>query len=387
MAMEKNILIINIGSSSKKYHLYSGENLLIDAHFEHDKNGFVVTYAGEKIKEIIPEVYENGLSHFCEVAKQSGFITPENPIRAIGLRLVAPGEYFTKDHFVNEEFVSKLSSVAKSDPTHIEPIQTELNIISKLFPDIKIVTVSDSSFHSTMPTVAKVYAIPKKLAEDKDLYRFGFHGISMASLVHKLMENPSGIENRVIVCHLGSGASITAILNGKSLDTSMGYSPLEGLVMSSRVGNIDAGAILYLTETHNANDLQKLFYLQSGLLALSGLSGDMRVLLDAEKDGHAGACLAIEAFVYSIRKYIGAYAGVLGGVDAIVFSGTIGERSAVLRDRICKGFEYLNIQIDPEKNKNMINNVDIAKEGRARVYVMHGDEAGELLRRTMEAVK
>jgi acetate kinase len=387
MAMEKNILIINIGSSSKKYHLYSGENLLIDAHFEHDKEGFVVTYAGEKIKEIIPEIYENGLSHFCEVAKKSGFISDTNPIFSVGLRLVAPGEYFTKDHIINEEFISKLLVVAKSDPTHIDPIQTELSIISKLFPNIKVVAVSDSAFHSTMPQVARVYAIPEKLANEKDLYRFGFHGISIASLVHKFKEHPSGIENRVIVCHLGSGASVTALLGGKSADTSMGYSPLEGIVMSSRVGNIDAGAVLHLTEKHSVNDLQKLFYSQSGLLALSGLSGDMRVLLDAEKDGHAGAHLAIESFVYSIRKYIGAYAGVLNGVDAIVFSGTIGERSAVLRDRICKGFEYLKIEIDPEKNKNMINDLDISKDGGAHVYVMHGDEPGELLRRTLVAVK
>src|SRR3989338_7090766 len=166
MAMEKNILIINMGSSSKKYHLYSGESLLIDAHFEHDKNGFVVTYAGEKIKEIIPEVYENGLSHFCEVAKQSGFITPENPIRAIGLRLVAPGEYFTKDHLVDQEFLQKLEVIARYDLTHIEPIQTETNLAVKLFPDIKIVAVSDSSFHSTMPEVASVYAISEKLAKE-----------------------------------------------------------------------------------------------------------------------------------------------------------------------------------------------------------------------------
>jgi len=382
MAMEKNILIINMGSSSKKYHLYSGENLLIDAHFEHDKEGFVVTYAGEKIKEIIPEVYENGLSHFCEVAKQSGFITPENPIMAIGLRLVAPGEYFTKDHLVDKEFLQKLDVIARYDLTHIEPIRTEINLAVRLFPDIKIIAVSDSSFHSTMPEVARVYAIPEKLAKEKDLYRFGFHGISISSIVNNLTMRPMGIENRIIVCHLGSGASVTALLSGKSLDTSMGYSPLEGLVMSSRVGNIDAGAVLYLTETQSVDDLQKLFYSKSGLLALSNLSGDMRVLLDAEKEGHIGAHLAIEAFIYSVRKYIGAYAGVLNGVDALVFSGTIGERSSALRERICKGFEYLNIHVDSEKNKSMVNNVDIAKDGAVCVYVMHGDEAGEILRRT-----
>ncbi len=385
--MEKNILIINIGSSSKKYHLYKGENLLIDAHFEHDKDGFVVTYAGDKIKEIIPEIYENGLTHFCEVAKTSGHITGESPISMMGLRLVAPGKYFTEDHVVDDEFLGKLDLVSKSDPTHIGPVKAEIEQIKKLFPDIKVVAVSDSGFHAEMPKVAKLYSIPTKIAEEEDIYRFGYHGISIGSIVHNLSSRPEGIENRVIVCHLGSGASVTAILGGKGIDTSMGYSPLEGLVMSSRVGNIDAGAVLYLAESKSIDDMHNLFYSQCGLLGLSGLSADMRILIDAEKDGHEGAHLAIESFVYNIRKYVGAYAGVLGGIDAVVFSGTIGERSSVLRERICKGFEYLNIHLDTEKNKNAPDNSDISKDGTAHIYVMHGDEPGEILRRTVEGVK
>lgn len=381
MAMEKNILVINIGSSSKKYHLYKGDNLLVDAHFEHDKNGFVVTYAGDKIKEIIPEVYENGLAHFYEVAKKSCYVTETEPISLIGLRLVAPGAYFTRDHVIDDDFMLNLNKVAKSDPTHIEPIKIELEYVRKLFADIKIVAVSDSTFHSTMPDVAKFYAIPTNLAKEKDIYRFGFHGISISSIVHDFGSKSLDLGHRAIVCHLGSGASVTALLDGKSMDTSMGYSPLEGLVMSSRVGNIDAGAVLYMTETHSEDDLHKLFYTESGLLALSDLSGDMRVLLDAEKEGHPGAHLAIDAFVYSVRKYIGAYAGVLGGLDTLVFSGTIGERSAVLRERICSGFEYLNIHIDSEKNKSMVTETDVSKDGGVHIYIKHGDEAGEIMRR------
>ncbi len=381
MAMEKNILVINIGSSSKKYHLYQGDNLLVDAHFEHDKNGFVVTYAGDKIKEIIPEVYENGLAHFYEVVKKCGHVSDANPISLIGLRLVAPGEYFTSDHVVDPVFMTNLGKVAKSDPTHIEPIKIELEYVHKLFPDIKVVAVSDSTFHSTMPEVARFYAIPPKLAKEKDIYRFGFHGISISSIVHDFGAKSVDLGHRAIVCHLGSGASVTALLDGKSVDTSMGYSPLEGLVMSSRVGNIDAGAVLYMTETQSEDDLHKLFYTQSGLLALSDLSGDMRVLLDAEKEGHIGAKLAIDAFVHSVRKYIGAYAAVLGGLDTLVFSGTIGERSAVLRERICSGLEYLNIHIDSDKNKSTASEIDISKDGGVHVYIKHGDEAGEIMRR------
>lgn len=381
MAMEKNILVVNIGSSSKKYHLYLGENLLIDAHFEHDKGGFVVTYAGDKIKEIVQEVYENGLSHFCEVAEKSGHISDLKPVSLIGLRLVAPGEYFTHDHVVDEEFLENLDRVAKSDPAHIDPIKIEIGKINNLFPGIKIVAVSDSSFHSTMPSVARFYAIPSKMAKERDLYRFGFHGISISSIVRGFKEKSLNLGKRAIVCHLGSGASVTALIDGCSVDTSMGYSPLEGLVMSSRVGNIDAGAVLYLTESNNVNDLQKLFYNQSGLLALSGLSGDMRVLLDAEKEGDENAHLAIESFVYNVRKYIGAYAGVMGGLDTLIFSGTIGERSAILRERICDKFDYLGIHIDPQKNKALVSETEISKDGGVYIYVRHGDEAGEIMRR------
>lgn len=382
--MEKNILIINIGSSSKKYHVYSNGESLINAHFEHDKDGFIVAYDEKPPETISREDYDNSLSHFCATAEKSGYISQTNPISSIGLRVVAPGEYFTKDHVVDAEFIEKLEVVAKRDSAHIGPTRTELDLINKLFPSVKIVAVSDSSFHSTMPQVARSYAIPTKLAEERDIYRFGFHGLSISSIVRILAARPSGIEKRAIVCHLGSGASVTALLEGKSVDTSMGYSPLEGLVMSSRVGNIDAGAVLCLTDKQTTNELQQLFYSESGLLALSNLSEDMRILLEAEKNGHAGAHLAVEAFVYNICKYIGAYSAVLGGVEAIIFSGMIGERSDVLRERICGGLGYLNVHIDVEKNKNVKNSENIAKDGSVCVYALHGDEAGEILRKTME---
>ncbi|HBD24518.1 MAG: hypothetical protein A2566_03810 [Candidatus Zambryskibacteria bacterium RIFOXYD1_FULL_40_13] len=379
--MEKNILAINIGSSSKKYHFFSDESLLSSAHFERDNERHIVTYRGGEEQEINSETYENSLESFYETLKTGGQVSDEKPVSAIGLRLVAPGEYFAKDNLVNEEFIKNLETIAKSDPTHIVPVQTELGFVSKLFPGINIVAVSDSRFHSTMSQVARQYAIPEKLAKEKDIYRFGFHGISVASIVHDLLSRPSSIEKKVVVCHLGSGASITAVLDGKSVDTSMGYSPLEGLIMSSRVGNIDAGAVLRLLDETSPDELHKLFYFQSGLLALSGLSDDMRVLLSAEKEGHSGAHLAIESFVYAVRKYIGAYATVLHGLDAIVFSGTMGERAFLVRERICSNLEYLNIHIDLEKNKVAVGGTNIASSG-IPIYIVNVDEAGEIMRRT-----
>ena len=164
------------------------------------------------------------------------------------------------------------------------------------------------------------------------------------------------IDSRIIICHLGNGASITAVKDGKSIDTSMGYSPLDGLVMSSRVGSIDVGAIICLSETESIENLQNIFYTKSGLLALSGVSSDMRILVEKEREGHKGAHTAIEAFIYNVKKYIGAYAGILGGVDTIVFSGAIGENSVPVRERVLQGLEYLkaNIQIIPSEESQEI---------------------------------
>lgn len=384
--MIKNNLIINIGSSSKKYHLYKGVELITKAHFEREGDGFVVTYNSEETKKISHEEYFNALAVFCDNATERDFLNDDSSISLIGIRVVSPGEYFTENRIVDDEYLKNLSVMTKRDLAHIGPVQTELENIRKLFPDTKTVAVSDSAFHSTMPQVAKIYSLPQKISIEKDVYRFGFHGISIAGVVHNLKSKNGQIESNVIVCHLGSGASITALRDGQSVDTSMGYSPLEGIMMSSRIGNIDAGAVLYLAESFGLSDLHRIFYSESGLLGLSDLSDDMRVLLDKEKEGHTGAHLAVESFVYNIRKYIGAYASVLGGLDALVFSGTIGERSFILRERICKELEYLNVKINPVKNKSAKSGDDISDVG-IRVYVVNGDESEEILRKSLEVVE
>lgn len=379
--MEKNILVINIGSSSKKYSLYSEGILLVGAHFERDKEKFEVTYDGEETKEISRNIFTDSLSTFYNVLKKEGHIPEERPLSFIGIRVVAPGEFFTEDRLIDGVFLEKLAIAASQDITHIEPLQKELSRVRELFGEVKIVAVSDSSFHKTMPARAKNYALPKSLIKEEGVRRFGYHGISLSGIVGKLSSRPWGLEKKTIICHLGSGASVTAVLEGKSVDTSMGYSPLEGLVMSSRIGNIDVGAVLHLVGKRGVSDLQKLFYTQSGLLAISGLSDDMRVLIDAEKEGHVGAHEAIETFAYSIQKYIGMYAAVLGGVDVIVFSGTIGERSFILRERICRNLGWLNVHLDGDKNIHAKNGDYIGRDGSLGVCVIHTDEDFEIMKR------
>ncbi len=380
--MEKNILVINIGSSSKKYSFYKEELLLCSAHFERDKDKFEVTYEGEGAKEISKNIFTDSLSSFYNTLKKNNYLEDEKALSVVGLRLVAPGEYFTEDRIIDKTFLKNLSAVAKQDVAHIDPILKEIDRIYELFGRIKIVAVSDSSFHTTMPDIVKRYALPKSITEEAGISKFGYHGISLSGIVNTLSKRLWGLEKKAIICHLGSGASITAVLDGKSVDTSMGYSPLEGLVMSSRVGSIDVGAVLRLVEKKTVKNLQEVLYTQSGLLAISELSDDMRVLIDAEKEGHIGAHNAIETFAYGIRKHIGMYASVLGGVDVIIFSGTIGERSFILRDRICSGLGWLNIHIDSDKNINAKSGDYIGREGSLGVCVMHSDEDFEIMRRT-----
>lgn len=379
--MEKNILVINIGSSSKKYSFYKEENLLCSAHFERDKEKFEVTYHGEEAVEISKNIFTDSLSSFYNSLKKNNYLEDEKLLSLVGLRLVAPGEYFTEDRIVDKTFLKNLSAVAKQDVAHIEPIQKEIQRIQELFGGVKIIAVSDSAFHKTMPDIVKQYALPKNLIEEAEISRFGYHGISLSGIVNTLSKRMWGLEKKAIICHLGSGASITAVLEGKSIDTSMGYSPLEGLVMSSRVGTIDVGAVLRLVEKKMVKNLQEILYTESGLLAISGLSDDMRVLIDAEKDGHVGAHNAIETFAYSIRKHIGMYASVLEGVDLIVFSGTIGERSFILRERICRDLGWLNVHLDNDKNINAKSGDYISVPGSLGVCVMHSDEDLEIMRR------
>lgn len=380
--MEKNILVINIGSSSKKYSFYKEETLLCGAHFERDKEKFEVTYEGEEVKEISKNIFTDSLSSFYNTLKKKSYLEDEKLLSVVGLRLVAPGEYFTLDHVVDKTFLKNLSAVAKQDVAHIEPIQKEIQRVQELFGGVKIIAVSDSAFHTSIPDIVKQYALPKTLIDEVGISRFGYHGISLSGIVNTLSKRLWGIEKKAIICHLGSGASITAVLNGKSIDTSMGYSPLEGLVMSSRVGTIDVGAVLRLVEKKMVKNLQEILYTQSGLLAISELSDDMRVLIDAEKDGHVGAHNAIETFAYSIRKHIGMYASVLGGVDVIVFSGTIGERSFILRERICSGLGWLNVHLDNNKNVNAKSGDYIGTEGSLGVCVIHSDEDFEIMKKT-----
>lgn len=359
----KNLLIVNLGSSSKKYSFYQGDTLAYSAYFEAEGKGFHLN-EGDGDQPIDTADYQHALNTvFARVEEVCG--VPQKEIHAIGIRVVAPGEHFAAHKKIDDAYTSALREVSKEVALHADLVLTEIAVARAIAPHIPLYALSDSAFHRTMPLHARRYGLPVDLAKKYGLYRFGYHGLSAASIVAEAAKLFTPLPSRIIICHLGSGGSITAVKDGKSIDTSMGFSPLEGLVMSSRVGSIDAGAILTILEKeHMAPEtLRTMLYKRSGLLGVSGISEDMRILIAESEQGNAAAREAIDLFVYRVQSFVGAYSVALGGLDLLIFTGTMGERSEYIRGRVCEGLGSLGITLDSPK-----------------VAVIHTDEAGQMRR-------
>lgn len=306
-------LTVNIGSRSKKYALYSD---------------------GVEAWSVVIETKDNLISKD---------ILHEAP-DAIVFRIVAPGIYFRQHRIIDDVFLSHLESAKPKAPLHIQPTLEEIKYFKKNFPHTKLVAISDSAFHAKLPDYARLYALPTPDAQTFEIERFGYHGISLSSIVETL-KTQGKLPEKIIVCHLGGGSSVTAIKNGVSIDTSMGFSPLSGLPMATRVGDIDAGAIVYLSTIKGlqGDDLEEYLMSTCGFLGLAG-TDDMKRLI-AEEKTNPQAVLAIQMFVYQIQKYIGAYAVALGGLDLLIFSGGIGEPSEPIRSKIIAGLGDLGKNI------------------------------------------
>lgn len=372
----KKIFIANVGSESRKYALYQDGERIFSAHFEKENGKLMENSAGYAVNELLSQK----------------LIGDKSEISAIGFRVVAPGSYFLQNKIIDSEYLEKLKAAKEQAPLHINPMLAELKALEQVLPGIPIVGISDSAFHGSMPTRARLYGIPKNTAEELDILRFGYHGISFESIVGKLKNIYSGnLPEKIIVCHLGGGSSIAAIKNGQSIDTSMGFTPLEGVIMANRVGDIDAGAIIYLSKKfgYGPDEMENYLNTQCGLLGLSGKSNDVRELLEMEKNGDENAKIALEVMVYKIKKYIGAYFAVLNGTDVLTFSATIGERSAIMRARICEELENLGIVLDNEKNNKTIS-IDrfISKdESRVKIAVITTDEMSQIAAEVTAIVK
>ncbi|HZJ34691.1 MAG TPA: acetate/propionate family kinase [Candidatus Angelobacter sp.] len=388
MASESLTLVVNPGSASRKYALFKNgqEQASINFEFEDTKVVGKVEFAGEKHSINYEDSNLNTVSRYIlPLLREHKIMGDSDVLSSIGIRVVAPSDSFTKDRLLTDEVVAELGVLQQKAPLHITTELSEIKNLKNIFPDTPIIAVSDSEFHSTKPIWACHYGIDTALAEKFGIKRYGYHGVSVSSVVQKLQE-AGGLKPKTIVCHLGSGSSITAVLDGKSVDTTMGYSPLEGLVMASRSGNIDIAAALAIKRELQLDDdgLEQYLNEQSGLLGVSGSSNDIRQLLTSEEKGDEKAKLALDLFVYRVQQAIGQMAASLGGVDSLVFTATIGERSNIIRGRILEKLGYLGFEGDKDANEKTFEPsgiTNIATASSKWILVVSTDEATEIARR------
>lgn len=386
MAMDSLILVSNPGSASRKYALFQGTKPIAQLHFEYDKGKVVcgVLFDDQERQTTVDASDINESVHYLiPIFKEYDLLPDDKHIGHIGLRVVAPSSFFLKDRLMDSETIEKLEKIRPHAPLHIEATLQEFHGLKERFPHTPIIGVSDSTFHADKPDYAWNYGLPLHDADRFEIKRFGYHGLSFASAVRNLRSS-GRIPPRMVICHLGSGASVAAVWHGKGRDTTMGYSPLEGLIMATRSGSIDIVAAQVLKHELNLDDLGLQEYLnkKSGLLGLSGKSSDIRDLLEFETNGDHHAKLALQTYVYTVQKFIGQMTAVLGGVDMLVFTGTVGERSASIRKRIMEAFDYLEFTLDAKSNEKCIgpdSPTCISRLAQSKpIFVVPADESQEI---------
>lgn len=382
------ILVLNCGSSSIKYKLFDMTTKEVLAQGGIEKIGLVGSFLkltlpnGEKkiLEKDIPE-HTAGIEFILNtlVSPEYGSIKSLDEINAVGHRMVHGGERFSESVLLNKEVLDAFIACNDLAPLHNPANLKGVNAVSAILPNVPQVGVFDTAFHQTMPDYAYMYAIPYELYEKYGVRRYGFHGTSHRYVSQRVCEflgvDPKG--KKIITCHIGNGGSISAIKDGKCIDTSMGLTPLEGLVMGTRSGDIDAGAVTFIMEKEglNATGVSNLLNKKSGVLGVSGVSSDMRELEAAVAAGNPKAILAEKMYFYRIKKYIGAYAAALGGVDIILFTGGVGENQANCRSEVCGGLEFMGVKIDLEKNKVRGEEAIIsADDSKVTVAVIPTDE-------------
>ena len=357
------ILVLNCGSSSIKYQLFDMETKAVLAKGGIEKIGLEGSFLkltlpdGEKVtlNKDIPE-HTTGVRFIFSVltGEEYGVVKSINEIDAVGHRMVHGGEKFNKSVLLDDEVMETFIACTDLAPLHNPANIKGVNAVKDIAPDMPQVGVFDTSFHQTLPDYAYMYAVPYELYENYGVRRYGFHGTSHRYISKRVCEflgvNPE--EQKIITCHIGNGGSIAAVKNGKCVDTTMGLTPLEGLMMGTRSGDIDPGAISFIMDKLqlDSKGLSDLLNKKSGVLGVSGVSSDMREVDAAEKEGNYRAKLANTMYYYRIKKYIGAYAAAMGGVDIIVFAGGVGENQIDCRAAVLEGLDFLGIELDKERN-------------------------------------
>lgn len=360
------ILVLNCGSSSIKYALYNMDDKSVMTSGGAERVGLDGAFVkvklpnGEKktVMHDIPEHTEGVKFIFSLLTDpEIGVIKDLNEIDAVGHRMVHGGEKFNKSVVLTDEVLKTFEECIDLAPLHNPANLKGVKAVSELMPGLPQVGVFDTAFHQTMPAHSYLYAIPYELYEKYGVRRYGFHGTSHRYVSKRVCDflgvNPA--DKKVITCHIGNGGSIAAVDGGKCVDTSMGLTPLEGLMMGTRSGDIDGGAITFLEKKLglDADGMSNLLNKKSGVLGITGISSDMREIESANDEGSERAKLALDMYSYRIKKYVGAYAAAMGGCDIIVFTAGVGENQASMREDVCKNMEYMGVKLDVEKNKTI----------------------------------
>ncbi len=392
------ILVINAGSSSLKYQFMESEGgevfakglcerIGIDGRLTHKVPGrddvkvdIAMPTHGEAIQSVLDIL----------VDPEKGVIASTDEIAAVGHRVLHGGMEFTGSCLVDDKCIAAIEKCIPLGPLHNPANLMGIRACQAVMPKTPQVAVFDTAFHMTMPPKAYIYPIPYEYYEKDDVRRYGFHGTShryVSARAIDMLGNPE--HSRVICCHLGNGSSLSAVVDGKCVDTSMGLGPLAGFLMGTRAGDIDATILEYLMGRYgyDIKEMNNILNKKSGVLGISGVSSDFRDLDDAAANGNERARLALDKFIYEVKKFIGAYSTAMGGVDAIVFTAGIGENSTDLRAKICEGLEYMGVKMDIEKNKVRGQEIDVATDdSNVRIFVIPTNEELMIAKDTEEIV-
>ncbi len=379
-----NVLVLNCGSSSIKYQLLEmGDKPEVRAKGIVERIGLkvgVLTHKNYKSQcyETETEVPNHtvGIKLVLDalINKQHGVIDSLNEIKAVGHRVAHGGEYFTQSVLLNDDVINKIEACCDLAPLHNPAHLLGMRAIKEVLPDVPQTAVFDTSFHQSMPASSFMYPLPYKLYEQHKIRRYGFHGTSHKFVAEKACNalNWNIEDKKIITCHLGNGASITAIKNGKSVDTSMGFTPVEGVMMGTRTGDLDLGALLFIMEKENFSVSQANSFINKkcGTAGVSEISSDMRDLESEEANGNEKAKLTLDMYAHRVKKYIGAYSAVMNGVDLIIMTGGIGENSCDTRKRVLTDMTYLGVEFDVEKNTGLRGKDEIISMPNSKVKVM-----------------
>ncbi len=393
------ILVINTGSSSLKFSLFDEESLdLLSSgiveRIGEDEPSFTHKVNGKKIQNKVKasnhqEAFQVVIDDLLN--KEHGLLSSINEIMGVGHRVVHGADTFSGTVMINQSVIEKMEECIPLAPLHNPPNLMGIGAARKLLPEVPHVGVFDTAFHQTLEPKAYLYGLPYELYEKHRIRRYGFHGTSHKYVSRKLsqiLDKPLS-QLKIVTCHLGNGSSIAAIDGGKSVDTTMGMTPLEGVMMGTRSGDMDPAIPMFLMDKENmsAQDVDRLLNKKSGVLGLSGVSNDFRDLWEASDKGHRRARLALEAYSYRIKKYVGAYAAAMGGITDIIFTAGIGERDPGVREMVCTGLEFMGVEFDRKTNENKRDQGLISNgNSRVRVWIIPTNEELMIAQETRELI-